>query len=78
MVTKRLEVWLPDMVAAYNTQAIDQALYHMIREQFAGRFAAEQMALIRPGFDAAQALIGAPSMEPDDAEMTSDSLVGLF
>jgi hypothetical protein len=78
MVTKRLEAWLPDMVAAYDTQAIDQALYQMIREQFAGRFAPEHMALITPGFDAAQALIGGQSAAPEDNEITSESLVGLF
>lgn len=78
MVTKRLESWLPDMVAAYDTQAIDQTLYQLIRKQFAGRFGAEQMALITPGLDAAQALIGGSESKADDADITSESLVGLF
>ena len=78
MVTARLESWLPEIVAAYETQAIDQAVYQLIREQFAGRFSSEHMALITPGFDAAQALIGGQSAAQDDMEITSESLVGLF
>lgn len=78
IVTQRLESWLPDIVEAYDTKAIDQALYQLIREQFAGRFSPEQMALITPGLDAAEALIsGQPAMN-DDADITSESLVGLF
>lgn len=80
MVTQRLESWLPDMVEAYDTRAIDQALYQMIRNHFAERFSAGQMDLITPGLDAAQALIvGQVTQAPvEDAEMTSESLAGLF
>jgi hypothetical protein len=78
MVTKRLESWLPDIVTAYDTRAIDLALYGLIREQFAKSFAANQMALLTPGLDAAQALISGQPSTPDEAELTSETLVGLF
>lgn len=79
MVTKRLATWLPEIVAAYDTQAIDAALYALIKEQFAGRFSPAQMALLSPGVDAAERLItgGQSSTEPEE-EITSESLVGLF
>lgn len=81
MVTKRLQSWLPDLVEAYDTKAIDLALYQLIKEQFSGRFSAAQMTLLTPGIEAAERLITAPNgaiAASDDADITSESLVGLF
>jgi len=79
MVTKRLETWLPEIIAAYETRAIDIALYQLIKEQFGGRFSPAQMALLSPHLDAAERLITATAT-PDAAEeeITSETLVGLF
>ena len=78
LVAKRLEAWLPDMVAAYGTQAIDQALYQLIRQQFAGRFSPAQMAFLTPGLEVVQRLVGAGAAVNDDADLTSETLVSLF
>ncbi|RZM78594.1 hypothetical protein [Leptolyngbya iicbica] len=79
MVTKRLEGWLPEIVEAYNTQAIDIALYQLIKTQFAGRFSPAQMALLTPGLDAAERLIAGGQLNDESAEaITSESLIGLF
>lgn len=79
MVTKRLETWLPEIIAAYETQAIDMALYRLIKEQFASRFSPAQMALLSPGLDAAEQLIAGTNAPAEaEEEMTSETLVGLF
>ena len=79
MVTKRLESWLPEIVEAYDTKAIDIALYQLIKTQFAGRFSPAQMALLTPGLDAAERLITGGQLTAESAEaITSESLVGLF
>ncbi len=79
LVTKRLESWLPDIVAAYETQAIEQRLYQLIRTQLSGRFSTREIELMTPGLDAAQALIAnSAPMTEDDAEVTGESLVSLF
>ncbi len=80
IVVKRLEPWLPEMIEAYDTRAIDQALYQLIREQFVSRFTPAQMTLLIPGLDAAQQIITPSSAanDDDDAEITSETLVSLF
>lgn len=79
MVTKRLETWLPEIIAAYATQAIDSALYQLIKQQFAGRFSSAQMALLTPGLEAAERLIAAKDTSvAAEEEITSETLVGLF
>ncbi|MGF1459395.1 MAG: hypothetical protein ACFBSG_10250 [Leptolyngbyaceae cyanobacterium] len=79
LVTQRLETWLPEIIEAYETQAIDTALYQLIKEQFAGRFSPAQMTLLLPSIEAAARLISpAPTAAQTDGEITSESLVGLF
>ena len=78
MVTKRLESWLPEIVEAYDTKAIDVALYQLIKTQFAGRFSPAQMALITSGLDAAERLIAGGQTAESAEAITSESLVGLF
>ena len=78
LVTQRLESWLPYMAEAYDTTTIDQTLYQLIREQLASRFSGEQMMLITPGLDAAEALLSSQSVESNDTDITSETLVGLF
>jgi hypothetical protein len=74
LVTQRLESWLPEIMTAFDTQAIDQAFHQLLREQLAGRFTPQQMALLQPGFDAAQILLAGQVAEPS----TSETLVSLF
>lgn len=78
MVTKRLATWLPEMIDAYDTRAIDLALYKLVKTQFAGRFSPAQMALLLPGIDAAEQLIAGGQATTESEEITSESLVGLF
>lgn len=75
-VQRRFASWLPEIVQAYETEAIDQALYQLIKQQFASRFTPQQMALLTPGIDAALSLLSVP--DEDETNVTSESLVGLF
>lgn len=79
LVVKRLGSWLPDIVEAYDTQAIDEALYQLIKQRLAERFTAQQLALITPGLDTAERLIVSQSASnQEDDELTSETLVSLF
>ena len=75
-VTRRLASWLPDITSAYETQAIDDALYRLLKQQFSARFTHQQMALLSPGIEAAHALLS--PQKGNDAAITSETLVGLF
>ena len=78
-VTKRLGAWLPDIVAAYDIQAIDTALYQLIKQHLAERFTSQQTALLFPGITSAQALFSPEEADEDeDAGLTSETLVSLF
>jgi hypothetical protein len=56
-VTKRLQTWLPEMVAAYGTGDIDQALHQLLQKQLTRRLTGEQWALLSPALAAATALL---------------------
>lgn len=73
--TRRLSAWFPGIVEGHGTQAIDRALYPLLKQQFSGRFTPEQMALLSPGIDAAIALL---SVSAEEAEATDETLVSLF
>ena len=66
-VTKRLQTWLPEMVAAYGTGDIDQTLHQLLQKQLAQRLTGEQWALLRPGLSAATALLD-PTAPPTESE----------
>ena len=70
-VSRRLGAWLPEMVAAYDTYAIDTALYQLIKQHLAERFSTPQTSLLFPGINAAQALLSSASTEAEE------TLVGL-
>jgi len=77
-VRKRLQTWLPDLVEAYGTLAIDQTLHRLLRQQLSQRYSAREVALIAPGLDAAEALLSSSDVDEDDTNVTSETLVGLF
>ena len=77
-VTRRLGSWLPDIVAAYDIQTIDTALYQLIKQQIAERFTSQQTILLFPGINAAQALFASAEQEEEETDLTSETLVGLF
>lgn len=56
-VENRLRGWLPEMVKAYNTQAIDQKLFDLLNQRLAQALPPQQMSLLKPGLEKAQALL---------------------
>ncbi|WP_008317416.1 hypothetical protein [Leptolyngbya sp. PCC 6406] len=76
LVTRRLQSWLPDMVEAYGTLAIDQALHALLTQQLSRRFTAPQMALLTPGLAAAKAMLNPTHAVATDT--TDAPLVGMF
>jgi hypothetical protein len=56
-VTKRLQSWLPEMVEAYGTRAIDESLHVLLAQQLSSQFSAQQVSLLMPGLNAAKALL---------------------
>lgn len=77
-VSKRLGTWLPEMVAAYDTAAIDKVLYQLIKQQLTEQFASQQTALMLPGINTAQALLAEPDGEAEHTSSASETLAGLF
>ncbi|MGF1522640.1 MAG: hypothetical protein ACFBSF_10025 [Leptolyngbyaceae cyanobacterium] len=77
-VTKRLGTWLPEMVAAYDTEAIDNVLYQLIKQQLSEQFSAQQTALLFPGINTAQALLSAPEQAAETVSPANETLAGLF
>ncbi|MEL6381710.1 MAG: hypothetical protein AAFQ89_04415 [Cyanobacteria bacterium J06626_18] len=77
-VTQRLGTWLPEMVVAYDTAAIDKVLYQLIKQQLTEQFASQQTALMLPGINTAQALLAAPDGGVENTSSASETLAGLF
>ncbi|NER78524.1 MAG: hypothetical protein F6K42_02905 [Leptolyngbya sp. SIO1D8] len=76
-VTKRLETWLPETIEIYGTQAINETLYQLIKQQLSQRFTPQQRSLLFPGIDSAKALF--PSHKEGKVPVaTDDTLVSLF
>ncbi len=84
LVTKRLQSWLPDMVAAYETQTLELALYDLIEQTLGQRLTPTQMGFFRPGLGAARALVkglggGATAPTSGGAEdLSSATLLDIF
>ena len=76
-MAKRLKPWLPDIIEAYGTQPIDEALYELLKQQLSSRLAPNQKALLFPGLETAQALLSLQEAEAE-AAVTTETLVGLF
>jgi hypothetical protein len=62
-VTKRLQSWLPDMVAAYDTLAVDETLHQLLAQRLSSSLTAQQFALLSPALTVAKQLLrgGSPS-----------------
>jgi hypothetical protein len=56
-VENRLQGWLPEMVKAYETQAVDQQLFQLLNQQLGKVFSPPQLNLLKPSLDKAQALM---------------------
>ncbi|WOD40704.1 hypothetical protein [Nodosilinea sp. E11] len=56
-VEERLRGWLPEMVKAYDTQAVDQQLFQLLQQQLAKVFSPAQVNLLKPNLEKAQDLI---------------------
>ncbi|MGF1568488.1 MAG: hypothetical protein ACFCVD_10530 [Nodosilinea sp.] len=72
LVEERLQGWLPEMVKAYESQAIDQQLLQLLQQQLALVFTPAQLNLLKPGLDKARALM------LDPRETVAASLAGLL
>ncbi|HSM84038.1 MAG TPA: hypothetical protein VLS96_20275 [Nodosilinea sp.] len=56
-VEERLQGWLPEMVKAYETQAVDQQLFQLLHQQLGKVFSPAQVNLLKPSLETAQALM---------------------
>ncbi|NJL46795.1 MAG: hypothetical protein HC929_03920 [Leptolyngbyaceae cyanobacterium SM2_5_2] len=61
-VEERLRGWLPDMVSAHNTQALDQQLFQLLDQQLGRVLNPAQLNLLKPGLTQAQALVMASAV----------------
>ncbi len=67
-MNKRLQSWLPEMVAAFDTLAVDEALHELLAQRLSATLTAQQFALLSPALAVAKQLLrGAPST-PNAAE----------
>ncbi|MGB3137334.1 MAG: hypothetical protein WBG38_17430 [Nodosilinea sp.] len=56
-VENRLQGWLPEMVKAYETQAVDQQLFQLLKRQLSKVFSQAQLSLLKPSLEKAQSLM---------------------
>lgn len=75
-IQQRLEGWLPEIVKAHNTQAIEKVLYSLLNQQLAKVFTAQQLSLIQPVLQVAQRMV-LPSSESTTSP-ASESLADIF
>jgi len=71
-VDERLKGWLPEIVKAYGTQAVDQELFSLLKQQFNRLLNPAQLGLLTPSLNRAETLL-MTSRETIDAP-----LAGLF
>jgi hypothetical protein len=80
-VEGRLQGWLPEMVQAHETQALDQQLFQLLEQQLAKVLTPAQMNLLKPGMTKARDLMlghAAPAPVPAAAVPELDPLAGLL
>jgi hypothetical protein len=80
-VEGRLQGWLPEMVKAHETQALDQQLFQLLDQQLAKVLSPAQMNLLKPGLTKARELLlgsSAPAATPAPAALDLDPLAGLL
>jgi hypothetical protein len=56
-VEERLRGWLPEIIKAYETQALDQQLFQLLAQQLAKLFTPAQLHLLKPSLERAQAIM---------------------
>ncbi|MBE9136078.1 hypothetical protein IQ254_02480 [Nodosilinea sp. LEGE 07088] len=71
-VEERLQGWLPEMIKAYDTQAIDQQLFQLLEKQLSKVFSPAQLNLLKPSLEKAQGLM------LNTRETVTPTLAGLF
>jgi hypothetical protein len=71
-VEGRLQGWLPEMVKAHETQALDQQLFQLLDQQLAKLLTPAQLNLLKPGLAQAQGLM------LNTRETVPDVLAGLL
>ena len=74
-VEHRLRGWLPEIVQAHNTQAIDQKLFDLLAQRLSQALPPQQMSLLKPCLAKAQALL---KTLRDDSENIPVGIAGLF
>jgi hypothetical protein len=57
LMTTRLQSWLSDIVAAYDTLAVDEALHQLLAERLASSLTAQQFALLSPALEIAKQML---------------------
>lgn len=64
-MTQRLQSWLPEIVAAYDTLMVDEALHQLLAQHLSSAFTAQQFALLSPALEIAKQLLkAAPQVTP--------------
>jgi hypothetical protein len=71
-VEERLQGWLPEMVKAYETQTVDEQLFHLLNQQLGKVFSPAQINLLKPSLDRAKSLMLNPR------ETVNATLAGLL
>jgi hypothetical protein len=56
-VEERLRGWLPEIVKAYETQALDRQLFQLLEQKLAAVLSPAQMSLLKPSLAKAQAMM---------------------
>lgn len=56
-VEERLRGWLPEIVKAYETQALDKQLFQLLEQKLATAMSPAQLSLLKPNLDKAQAIM---------------------
>lgn len=69
-MTQRLQSWLPEIVAAYDTLMVDEALHQLLAQRLSSAFSAQQFALLSPALETAKQLLkGAPQVASKTSEL---------
>jgi hypothetical protein len=70
-IEERLRGWLPEIVKAYETQALDRQLFQLLEQKLAAVLTQPQMRLVKPMLDQAQVIMF------DTRETVAPSMAGV-
>lgn len=76
-VAQRLQGWLKEIIEAYETEALDRALYQRLNQQLDQRFTAQQMKIIQKPFSLAQDIIFGAQPAQTQVNETIEALAGI-